>query len=1166
MRRLSSPIADIKAHYDVIVIGSGYGGAIAASRLSRAGKAVCVLERGKERQPGEFPSTSLEGAEELQVDLPACHNGSRTGLFDIRVNHDISVLVGCGLGGTSLINANVSLRPDPRVFEDPRWPTALRDEGGRRLDVGFELAEKMLGANPYPEDQPLPPKALALKTSAASMGHRFYRLPLNVTFTDGHNHAGVWQKACALCGDCVSGCNHGAKNSVLMNYLPDAKRHGAQIFVETSVRTVERGPDGGWIVHYQLLSTGRESFEAPTLFVSADIVILAAGSLGSTEILMRSRDAGKLTISERLGLGFGGNGDMLGFGYNGTPEIRSLGLGQSGPEDGRPLGHERAIGPTITGAIDMRGNDDWRSDMIIEEGVIPGVLAPLMPAVQSAAARAGINTAPERVMEQSKREIDSGVLGPYHGATSHTQTYLGMCHDSSDGAMVLEQDRLRIAWQGIGRAPLLAVLNERLMEATRPLEGIYIANPLWADILGKSLITVHPLGGCTMADAAEGGVVDHTGKVFSSSSGTAVHEGLYVCDGAILPTSMGVNPLLTISAFTERCCMIMAEERGFTIDYSPKGPIREVAAPRAVGVRFTETMKGWFSPADDDDYAAAARRGEAQGSAFSFIVTIAADDVDAMIASPEHEGKMVGTVGAPSLSPSPLAVTQGIFNLFVEDGSSPGACRMKYRMLLTAEDGRTFTMIGFKVLRPRPFWELWHDATTLYITLHEGKDDSGPVLGRGELKINPGDFVRLLATIDATNTSNAAERLTATAKFGRYFAGALYDRYGGVSAPARELFSSFEESEEAKPRKRRPLRVCAPALFPGKASDGTAILLTRYAGGSRGPVILSHGLGASSGMFSIDTIDTNLLEYLFAVGYDVWLFDDRGSSLFPSARAPHTADDVAKKDWPAAVAAVLSATSAASVQVVAHGLGAITFAMAMLSGLSGVRSAVCSQAATHLVTPTSSLLRGGLWAPDLASALGFASLCAAARDEADWISSLFKRALERDAEGTAALCDSEACSRITFMYSQLYEHAKLDPATHAALHEVYEETSAKLLESVSTMVRRGYVVDAAGEDVYLPQIERMAIPIRFIHGSENKCFLPASTEKAMAALGDKNGAALYSREVIAGYGHDDCIFGQSAAIDVFPKIHEHIEKSAHPPARVRIDGRPPGGGRSGMTP
>jgi cholesterol oxidase len=1094
MNRLSSPITSIKPHYDVIVVGSGYGGAITASRLSRAGKAVCVLERGKERQPGEFPTTTFEGAEELQVDLPDCHRGSRTGLYDLRINREISVLVGCGLGGTSLINANVSIRPDPRVFQDPRWPSALRDEGGRRIQRGFDLAEEMLGANPFPEDRPLPPKTLALKASAAAMGHRFSALPLNVTFIAGYNHAGVRQKACALCGDCVSGCNHGAKNTVLMNYLPDAKRHGAEIFTETSVRWVERGPDGRWLVHYQVLSTGREPAGAPTLVASAGVVILAAGALGSTEILMRSREAGKLTVSDRLGHGFSGNGDVLGFGYNGTPEIRGVGLGQKCPPDHGPLDPARAIGPTIVGVIDMRESADWRDGMIVEEGAIPGVIAPILAGTEQAASLGGTNTAPRHLLSQGKRELESAALGPYRGAVNHTQTYLGMCHDDSNGTMRLDDDRLRIAWRDIGRAPIFEALNQRLLDATRPLEGIYIANPMWSDLLGKSLITVHPLGGCNMADSAEGGVVDHACRVFQSSSGTGVHEGLYVCDGAIIPAAMGVNPLLTISALAERCCMIMAEEQGFTIDYAPKGPIREVSALRAVGVRFSETMRGWYAQGAGDDYEAGARQGKAEGSSFSFTLTIAAEDLDAFITNPSHEGRMVGTVGAPRLSPSPLTVTQGVFNLYVADPSAPGTRRMIYRMLLSADDGRTYHFHGFKVIRERPFWEVWPDNTTLYITIREGASESGPVVGTGVLTLTPSDFVRLLAAIDVTNAASVAERADATARFGRFFAGTLYDYYGGIAAPLRGA-SSFAD-EDARPRKRRPLRAPAPELMPVKASDGTDVLLTRYAGGEKGAVILSHGIGASSRMFSIDTVDTNLIEYLVAAGYDVWLFDDRTSGLLPSAQKPHTADDVAQKDWPAAVAAVRAATGAASVHVVAHGLGAMTFSMAMLAGLPGVRSAVCSQVATHLVT-----------AP---------------------------------AAGAAETDDGDAYSRITAMYGPLFQQAQLDEATRDALHEIYGEVSERLRESVATMARKGHVVNAAGEDVYLPHMDRLAIPIRFIHGAENRCFLPASTERAAAALGAANGERLYSRVVLPGYGSDDCILGSSAAVDVYSKIVEHL--------------------------
>ena len=109
--RLSSPPGSMKARYTAVVIGSGYGGGIAASRLARAGQDVCLLERGKERQPGEYPDTLAEAAAAIQADTPDGHIGSRTGMFDFRVNPDINVVVGCGLGGTSLINANVSIEP-----------------------------------------------------------------------------------------------------------------------------------------------------------------------------------------------------------------------------------------------------------------------------------------------------------------------------------------------------------------------------------------------------------------------------------------------------------------------------------------------------------------------------------------------------------------------------------------------------------------------------------------------------------------------------------------------------------------------------------------------------------------------------------------------------------------------------------------------------------------------------------------------------------------------------------------------------------------------------------------------------------------------------------------------------------------------------------------------
>src|SRR5437762_812000 len=140
MGRLSYPIEEIKDHYTVVVVGSGYGGGIAASRLARAGQQVCVLERGKEFQPGEYPDTDMEALPEMHGDFPEGHVGARNGLYEFHVNADINVFKGCGLGGTSLVNANVSLPPEPRVFDDPRWPAALRKDVDTLIQEGFEHA------------------------------------------------------------------------------------------------------------------------------------------------------------------------------------------------------------------------------------------------------------------------------------------------------------------------------------------------------------------------------------------------------------------------------------------------------------------------------------------------------------------------------------------------------------------------------------------------------------------------------------------------------------------------------------------------------------------------------------------------------------------------------------------------------------------------------------------------------------------------------------------------------------------------------------------------------------------------------------------------------------------------------------------------------------------
>ncbi|HWM90906.1 MAG TPA: GMC family oxidoreductase [Thermoanaerobaculia bacterium] len=560
MPRLSRSIENLRQHYDAVIIGSGYGGGIPASRLARAGRKVCVLERGKEMWPGEYPATLDGFLKEFQTGMPGKRVGDPTGLYDFRIFKDITVYMACGLGGTSIISSGASLRPDPRVFQDPRWPAAFREEPD--LDLHFARAEAMLRPVPYPESEPPIRKLAGLERSARHLGKTFSRVPVFTNFErfpNGLNHVGVPQQPCIGCGDCEAGCNYHAKNTVLMNYLPDAARHGAEIFTQVQVRHLERR-GARWVVHGERLDLGAKG---KAVAVSADLVVLGAGTLGTAEILLRSAARG-LRLSGALGSRFSGNGDMVGFSYNTDIAINSIGFGKN-----RPEGRER-VGPCVAGIVDAREGLPLEEGLILEEGGLPGAIGGTLPAAWAAAALAtGVETDRSlRARTRRKlRELESKLRGPYAGAARHTQTYLAVTHDDAAGRMLLEDDTLVVSWPGVGRQPGFARAGELMRRATEALGGVYVQNPLWNELLGRNLITGHPLGGCAMADDARDGTVDFAGRVFSGDSGTAVHPGLWVMDAAVIPRSLGANPGLTIAALAERSCHHLARDHGWTIPY-----------------------------------------------------------------------------------------------------------------------------------------------------------------------------------------------------------------------------------------------------------------------------------------------------------------------------------------------------------------------------------------------------------------------------------------------------------------------------------------------------------------------------------------------------------------------------------------------------------------------
>lgn len=539
MMRLARPLAEAKERYDAIVIGSGYGGGVAAARLAAAGKRVAVFERGREFPTGTFPAKFPEMRAEMQVRAKSWRVGKDTGLYDVRLGADMHVLVACGLGGGSLVNAGVALKPDARVFADQVWPGQIRQDG--LLDEGFRRARQWLRPSASPRAAAMT-KYKALDAAASKgLGVGAMAPEVVVSFEANTNAAGVHQPACTDCGDCCGGCNVGAKNTVALTYLPFAVSHGADVFTEARCSHIARAPAGGWVAVIDDIAGGKPT--GTTRRIEAAMLIVAAGTLGSTEILLRSREQG-FAVSDRLGKRFSANGDIIAFGYGAKVPVNAIGIGHPAKIEGH------AVGASVSGQVVVVDADDVTRGMTIQEGALPSSLAPILP----------VMFVPNGRLLGALQSLVSGV---YKGPLQHLQTFFAVSHDSASGELALDGDRLDVAWPGAKDEPVYRRLDDALGRIVGAVGGSYVKNPLGA-VMGQQPATAHPLGGCGMGHDVTTGVVDHMGQVFDPATG-GVHAGLHVIDGSIIPRSLGCNPLLTITALAERALVHIGRDRGLAI-------------------------------------------------------------------------------------------------------------------------------------------------------------------------------------------------------------------------------------------------------------------------------------------------------------------------------------------------------------------------------------------------------------------------------------------------------------------------------------------------------------------------------------------------------------------------------------------------------------------------
>ncbi|MFC0041731.1 GMC oxidoreductase [Actinomadura rayongensis] len=798
---------------DAVVIGSGFGGSVAAYRLAEAGRSVVLLERGRPYPPGSFPRSPADMGRAFWDP-----DANLYGMYDVWRFKGCDSVVSSGLGGGSLIYANVLLRKDERWFVHDQplsdgggyesWPVSRAD-----LDPHYDEVEKMLAPSPYPFDRPGytdTPKTHAMQDAAASLGLDFSLPPLAVRFADrpgaaparglplvdapyGNVH-GATRRSCTLCGECDIGCNEGAKNSLDHTYLSAAQHHGADLRTLHEVKGIRPLDVGGYAVDYVRHDPDDPSARPMSGTIACDRLVLAAGTYGTTFLLLRSRAALR-GLTDALGTRFCGNGDLLTFLLRAKDRERV-----------RPL--DASHGPVITSAIRLPDELDEAPsgppgargayiqdggypsfvDWMVQPFDVPGEIERAMRYLWDRFTDFFAKAPDTNLSAELAELIGNGAL------SISSLPLLGMGRDTADGRLRLDHGRLVADWTTASSEAHFERVRRTMRRMADVLGAEYADNPMW---FRKRVITAHPLGGAPMGAHPGDGVCDSFGEVFG-------HPGLFVADGSAMPGPVGANPSLTIAAFADRMSTRLLEGLSTTSanDATPKatgagpvdttgpnggapgdatygpvtGPSQGTGRPESGGagrtsLSFTEDMTGHVAfgatdPAAGDE---AADRVPA-----AFRLTITAADVDRFVAEPGHTARAEGWVRIGEGGRRP--VESGVFNLFVP-GDAPDRREMRYRLHFTGDDGRPLTLVGRKNVRPGPPTRIWSDTSTLYTRIlsgHVEDGDDAPCAAAGVLTIRPGDFARQLTTFRTVGPGG----VKALVEFGRFFAGELWEVYG----------------------------------------------------------------------------------------------------------------------------------------------------------------------------------------------------------------------------------------------------------------------------------------------------------------------------------------------------------------------------------------------------
>lgn len=511
-------------HYDVVVVGSGFGGSATALRLVEKGYRVVVVEAGRRWADDELPATSWDLRRFVWAPLLGLHGIQRFAKIG-----KVLVLAGAGVGGGSLNYANTLYQPPAPFFRDPQWGHIT--DWQAELEPWYDQARRMLGVVQNPT---VTPSDEAMRAVAESMGvgHTFALTPVGVFFgRDGQQEPGCTVRdpffggvgpertGCTQCGSCMTGCRVGAKNTLVKNYLHLAERGGAVVVPDTTVTTV-RPTAAGWsldTVRTGALPRGRRT-------ITADAVVLAAGTLGTQRLLHRMKDKGVLPrLSDRLGVLTRTNSEAL--------------LGAAT----RTVTQDFSRGVAITSS--------FHPDAVTHvEPCRYGKGSNAMGLLQTVLTDGGGRTprALKALLLMARDPLALRALLPHRWSE---RTIIALVMQTLDNSITTYRKRGRLtSRQGHG-APnptWIPVGNEavrRLAEHIGGEPGGSVGD------LANIPMTAHFLGGCAIGDSPQTGVVDAYHRVYG-------YDGLHVVDGSAVSANLGVNPSLTITAQAERAASL----------------------------------------------------------------------------------------------------------------------------------------------------------------------------------------------------------------------------------------------------------------------------------------------------------------------------------------------------------------------------------------------------------------------------------------------------------------------------------------------------------------------------------------------------------------------------------------------------------------------------------